>query len=183
MEVRAIGRRIRVQPRKVRLVANEIRGKHAIPALAQLRYHPSKGARVLHKVLKSAIANAVENNGLGEENLIISNVIVDEAPRLRRMEARAMGRGNIILKRSSHVTVILREGESFELPKSNAKAKPRPKFELPAAKKQKKKVDAEEPVAEATQDMKETQEAQETPDAAETSETAEQPEEEKGAHS
>jgi large subunit ribosomal protein L22 len=173
MEVKAVGRRIRVQPRKVRLVANEIRGKHAIPALAQLRYHPSKSARVLHKVLKSAIANAVENNSLGEENLIVSNVIVDEAPRLRRMETRAMGRGNIILKRSSHVTVILREGEAFELPKSNAKPKPRPKFEAPAVKKEKKKETAEEPIAEAAQEMEATQETAETPD------EIEQPEEKK----
>lgn len=179
MEVRAVGRRIRVQPRKVRLVANEIRGKHAIPALAQLRYHPSKSAKVLHKVLKSAIANAVENSGLGEENLIIANVIVDEAPRLRRMEARAMGRGNIILKRSSHVTVILREGEPFKLPKSNAKPKARPKFEAPALKKEKQKMEVKEQASDAPQEMQDTS----TPEGAEASAAQGEPMEEKGADS
>jgi large subunit ribosomal protein L22 len=98
---------------------------------------------MLHKVLRSAIANATENDGLGIETLIISKIQVDEGPTMRRMRARAMGRGNVIDKRSSHITVVLREGDPFELPKSNAKPKPRPKFESAKVKKSVTKVEAD----------------------------------------
>ena len=171
MEVRAVGKKIRVQPRKVRMVADEIRGKHAVHALAQLRYHPSKSARMLHKVLRSAIANATENDGLGVEALVVSKIQVDEGPTMRRMRARAMGRGNVIDKRSSHITVVLREGEPFELPKSNAKPKPRPKFESPKAKKPTAKVAAE--TAEATTSAEEVEAHGSTEEAVEEAEASE----------
>lgn len=138
MEVKASGKRLRVQPRKARLVAGEIKGKHAVFALAQLRYHPSKGAQMLRKVLHSAVANAVENEKRDADSLIISKIDVDEGMRMKRMRARAQGRGNRILKRTSHITIVLEEGEPFRTDRSNAKPKPRPKFGEPAKKKGKK---------------------------------------------
>lgn len=136
MEVRAVGKGLRVQPRKVRLVAREVRGDHAVLALAKLQHHKSKGARMLHKVLRSAVGNAMENNALSPETLVISRIQVDEGMRLKRIRARAQGRANRILKRTSHITVVLTEGEPFALPKSNAKPKPRPKFEAAKPKKE-----------------------------------------------
>jgi large subunit ribosomal protein L22 len=189
MEVRAVGKRLRVPPRKARLVANEVKGKHAVVALAELRYHPSKGARLIRKVLRSAVGNAVENHNLEPDSLIVRNILVDEGWRLKRLKARAQGRGNIILRRTSHITVILEEGAPFEIPRSNAKPKPRPKFESPkvATKKPKpeKTAVSEEAPAEAGAETAaeasdeqggeasaETTEAQsaEEPTAAETSE-------------
>ncbi|MDX2066682.1 MAG: 50S ribosomal protein L22 [Fimbriimonadaceae bacterium] len=130
MEVRAVAKYIRVQPRKVRIVADEIRGSEAVLAAAKLRFHPSKGAKALHKVLVSAMANAQENHGVGPDQLRIATITVDEGPRLKRMQARAMGRGNRILKKTSHITVVV---EDFEATRptstaNNTKAKPRPTF-------------------------------------------------------
>ncbi len=143
MEVRAVGKRLRVPPRKARLVADEVKGKHAIVALAELRHHPSKGARLIREVLRSAVGNAVENHSLEPDSLIVRNILVDEGWRLKRMRARAQGRGNIIVRRTSHVTVVLEDGEPFQMPRSNAKPKPRPKFESPKpSKKKAKKEDA-----------------------------------------
>lgn len=143
MEVRAVGKRLRVPPRKARLVADEVKGKHAIVALAELRYHPSKGARLIRKVLRSAVGNAVENHNLEPDSLIVRSILVDEGWRLKRMRARAQGRGNVIVRRTSHVTVVLEDGEPFQMPRSNAKPKPRPKFESPKpTKKKAKKEDA-----------------------------------------
>lgn len=162
MEVRAVGKRLRVPPRKARVVANEIKGKHAVLALAELRYHPSKGARLIRKVLRSAVGNAVENHDLQPDSLIVRNVLVDEGWRLKRLKPRAMGRGNIILRRTSHITVILEPGEPFEAPRSNAKPKPRPKFEEPRKKKSKKPKEeaAEEVVAETTDEQATASEAE-----------------------
>lgn len=138
MEAKAIGKQIRVQPRKTRLVADEIRGKHAIWAMSMLRYHPSKSARVLRKVLRGAIANAVENNGMSADALVISKILIDEGPRLKRYKARAMGRGNRIIKKTSHIKIELEEKDSFVVNRSKAKPKTRPKLEWPKAKKEKK---------------------------------------------
>ncbi len=161
MEVKAVGKGFRVPPRKVRIVADEVKGKHAVLALAQLRYHKSKGARMLHKVLSSAVGNAMENNNLSPETLVISRILVDEGMRLKRIRARAQGRANRILKRSSHITVILEEKEPFKMMKSNAKPKPRPKFDSPKPKKE-AKAKVEEPVVE-TVAAEETSVAEETP--------------------
>lgn len=109
----------------------------------KLRFHPSKGAFALRKVLVSAISNAANNNGVPPENLRIARIQVDEGPRLKRIERRAMGRGNRILKRMSHITVIVEDYEPAEKVKPHGtKAKPRPKFEAP--KKGKKKAAKDE---------------------------------------
>jgi large subunit ribosomal protein L22 len=126
MEVRAIAKTVRIGPKKVRVVAKELKGKHAILALEELRFHPTKAARILRKVLRSAVSNAVENHGLDEEELVISRVQVDEGLRLKRVRPRAMGRVFRILKPTSHITVVLTPGEPFRLKRSQKKPKPRP---------------------------------------------------------
>jgi large subunit ribosomal protein L22 len=129
MEVRAIAKYVRVQPRKVRIIADEVRGKEAVHTASLLRYHRSKSAQALRKVLVSAMANAQENHGISPEQLRIAGITVDEGPRLKRLRARAMGRGNRIIKKTSHITVVV---EDFEKEKAvrphGTKAKPRPTF-------------------------------------------------------
>jgi large subunit ribosomal protein L22 len=152
MEVRAIAKYVRVQPRKVRIIADEVRGKSAVHTVSLLRYHTSKGATALHQVLVSAIANAQENHNLSPDQLRIAAITVDEGPRLKRMHARAMGRGNRIIKKTSHITVVV---EDYEVPKAvkphGTKAKARPTFAAPAkGKKKSAATPAEEPVVEAT---------------------------------
>ena len=150
MEVRAVAKYVRVQPRKVRIIADEVRGKNAEHAAALLRYHTSKGARALRKVLISAMANAEENANLSPETLKIAAITVDEGPRLKRMQARAMGRGNRILKKTSHITVVVEDSPVERAVKPHGtKAKPRPTFATPAkGKKSASKAKKEEPAPE-----------------------------------
>lgn len=191
MEVKAVAKYIRVQPRKVRLVAREVRGSEAILAANQLRFHPSKGAKALHKVLVSAIANAQENHGLSADQLRISTIAVDEGPRLKRMHARAMGRGNRILKKTSHITVVVEDFEPQAAVKPHGtKAKTRPSFAAPKkGKKAEPKVEetaavvTEETVAEAPVETEATPEVETTPEVeatveAESAAPESQPEEE-----
>jgi large subunit ribosomal protein L22 len=132
MEVKAIGKYVRVQPRKVRIIADEVRGANAPHTVALLRYHTSKSAKALRKVLVSAMANAVENHGLSADQLKIAAITVDEGPRQKRMRARAMGRGNRIIKKTSHITVVVEEAEAVAKVKPHGtKAKPRPTFAAP----------------------------------------------------
>ena len=136
MEVRAVGKYIRVQPRKVRIIADLVRGKNANYSAAQLRFHSSKSAKALHKVLLSAMANAQENHGLDPDSLRIAVVKVDEGPRLKRIQARAQGRANRILKKMSHITVVVDDQGAIETVRPHGtKAKPRPSFGKPAPKK------------------------------------------------
>ena len=148
MEVKATAKYIRVQPRKVRIIADEVRGTNALHTASLLRYHTSKSAHALHKVLVSAMANAQENHNLAPEALRISAILVDEGPRLKRMQARAMGRGNRIVKKTSHITVVV---EDYEVARPvrphGTKAKSRPTFGSGA--KGKKAPAAAAPVVEA----------------------------------
>lgn len=129
MEVRAITKYVRVQPRKVRIIADEVRGKNAVHTAAILQYHSSKSARALRKTLVSAIANAAENHGLSATELRIAAITVDEGPRLKRIQARAQGRANRIIKKTSHITVVV-EDFAAEAPVKphGTKPKPRPTF-------------------------------------------------------
>ena len=138
---------MRIQPRKARLVASEVKGKHAVLAMAELRYHPSKGAHLLRKVLMSAVANAVENEKRDAESLVISRIDIDEGMRMKRIRARAQGRANRILKRTSHITIVLEDGEPFAVNRSNAKPKPRPKFDSSKKKAKKDEVTDVHPAA------------------------------------
>ena len=110
MEVRAVAKFVKVKPLMVRQVAREIRGEMAVKTAHLLRFKPGKGAFHLYKVLVSAISNAEANHNLDADALRISEVKVDEGPRMKRMQARAMGRGNRILKRTAHITVVVSEG-------------------------------------------------------------------------
>lgn len=105
MEVAAKLRHARLSPQKCRLVADQIRGKSVAEALRILRFSPKKGARILHKVLESAIANAEHNHGADIDELKVSVVEIDGAPFFGRYSARAKGRGDRIVKRNSHITV------------------------------------------------------------------------------
>jgi large subunit ribosomal protein L22 len=136
MEVKAVSKYLRVQPRKVRIIADEVRGENAVKTAHLLRFHTSKSATLLRKVLISAMANAQENHGLSPDQLRIAAIQVDEGPRLKRMQARAMGRGNRILKKTSHITVVVEdyEGEVTVKP-HGTKPKPRPTFGSPARSK------------------------------------------------
>src|SRR5512143_513877 len=109
MEAKAIVRHIRVTPRKARLVADVIRGKKAGEALNVLKFMPQHASRVVEKLLRSAIANAEQKNISDVDRLRIKLVYVDQGPVLKRVMPRAMGRANVIRKRSSHITVVLSE--------------------------------------------------------------------------
>ena len=147
MEVKAVAKYVRVQPRKVRIIADQVRGVSVHEAAGLLRYHRSKGAEVLYKVLNSAVANAMENNSIAPENLRIATIMVDEGPRLKRIIPRSMGRANRIVKKMSHVTVVVEEYEPAGAIKPHGtKAKPRPKFAAPKKAKKDDKATAAAPV-------------------------------------
>ena len=105
MQVAAKLRYARISPQKCRLVANVIRGKRVDQALNTLAFMPKKGARIVKKVLESAIANAEHNHGADIDELRVAAIEVNEAPTFRRYRARAKGRGTRIIKRNSHITI------------------------------------------------------------------------------
>jgi len=109
MESKAIVRDIRITPRKARLVVDVIRGKRAGDALNILKFMPQHASKVVEKLLKSAIANAEHKNIADVDRLKITKAFVDQGPVLKRVMPRAMGRANIIRKRSSHITLVLGE--------------------------------------------------------------------------
>jgi large subunit ribosomal protein L22 len=111
MQVSATLRYARISPQKCRLVADTVRGKAVGNALATLRFMPKKGAELVRKVLESAIANAENNLGADIDELKVSRIEIDAAPVLKRFHARAKGRGNRIIKRSSHITVQVSDGK------------------------------------------------------------------------
>ncbi|RME46190.1 MAG: 50S ribosomal protein L22 [Chloroflexi bacterium] len=110
-EVRATAKYIPVSPQKVRLVLDLVRGKDVDEALSILEFTPKRAARYVAKVIKSAIANAEENFGLAREDLYIAEIYADDGPTLKRGRAGARGRFKPILKRTSHITVVLAEYE------------------------------------------------------------------------
>ncbi|WP_293756590.1 50S ribosomal protein L22 [uncultured Paraglaciecola sp.] len=107
MEAFAKHRHARTSAQKARLVADQIRGLHVEKALEVLSYSPKKGAGLVKKVLESAIANAEHNEGADIDELLVSQIFVDEGPTMKRIKPRAKGRADRILKRSSHITVVV----------------------------------------------------------------------------
>lgn len=105
MEVAAKLRNASISAQKMRLVADQIRGLPVEKALNILEFSPKKAGKLIKKVLESAIANAEHNEGADIDELRVSTIFVDEAATAKRMRPRAKGRGDRILKRSSHVTV------------------------------------------------------------------------------
>jgi large subunit ribosomal protein L22 len=110
-EVKAVARYVPMSPQKVRLVANQIRNKDAVKALEMLKFLPQAAAEPVYKVLHSAIANAEENFGLSREDLYVSLIYVDGAPPRRWRRFGARGRFKPILRRTSHITIVLEEYE------------------------------------------------------------------------
>lgn len=109
MEVKAVAKYVRISPRKVRLVIDLVRGKRVDESLSILQFTPKRGAYIVRKLLKSAIANAERNPDVDIDNLYIKYIYADQGPTLKRFRARAVGRAASIRKRLSHITVILDE--------------------------------------------------------------------------
>jgi large subunit ribosomal protein L22 len=109
MQAKALHRFARISPQKARLVADQVRGADVAPALEALQFSTKKGAAIIRKVVESAIANAENNEGADVDRLRISEIMVDEGPTLKRFRARAKGRGVRILKRTSHIKVVVSE--------------------------------------------------------------------------
>jgi len=110
-EARAIARFVKMAPRKLRLVMEVIRGKAVHDAINILRFTPKRAARTIEKVLKSALANAENNLRMSGDDLFVSAGFVDGGPTMKRFTPRAMGRASKIHKRSSHITIVVRERE------------------------------------------------------------------------
>ncbi len=104
--------RQRISPTKVRPLANMIRGRPVGEALGTLEFSPQAGARVLRLLLESAIANAEHNFGADVDELIVGRICVNEGMRLKRIRPRARGRANRIVKRGSHITMVLTEADA-----------------------------------------------------------------------
>jgi len=107
MEALAKHRFARTSPQKARLVADQIRGLPVDKALDVLTYSNKKAAELVKKVLESAIANAEHNDGADIDELTVAKVFVDAGPTMKRIKTRAKGRADRILKRSSHITVVV----------------------------------------------------------------------------
>ncbi|MBN1104959.1 MAG: 50S ribosomal protein L22 [Deltaproteobacteria bacterium] len=109
MEAKAVARFVRVSPRKVRLIMDEIRGKRVEEALRLLTYSPQKGSAILKKLVDSAVANATASSAVDVDTLFVKRIFADEGPVWKRFRPRAQGRATRIRKKTSHLTVILDE--------------------------------------------------------------------------
>ena len=102
----------RIAPRKVKIVADLLRGKNADEALAIVKFAPKASAEILEKVLKSAIANAENNHYMKKENLYVAEIFANQGPSLKRIRPAAKGSAHRIRKRTSHITIVLKEKEA-----------------------------------------------------------------------
>ena len=109
MEIKAVSKYLRISPQKVRNLTGALKGKPVETALDQLKFMPQKSARLVAKVIRSATANAEQQPAIDVDTLVVRNVFADQGPVLKRFRARARGRGTRILKRTTHITVILAE--------------------------------------------------------------------------
>ena len=109
MEVRAVSKYVRISPTKVQKLVGAIKGQPVESGLQILKYMPQKAAGILEKIVRSAVANADQNSDIDVDLLVSRNITADQGPTLKRWKARARGRGTRILKRTSHITVILDE--------------------------------------------------------------------------
>ena len=109
MEVKAVAKYMRISPQKVRMLADAVKGKQVEAALDTLKFMPQKAAAVVEKIMRSAVANADQRADIDVDALVVRNVFADPGPMLKRIRPRARGRATRILKRTSHITVILAE--------------------------------------------------------------------------
>lgn len=113
MQAKAVTKYVRISPRKVRQVMDLVRGKHVQQALAILKYLPQRAAVEVARTIKSAAANAEQNFGMEPDELVVKTIYADQGPRLRRYMPRARGRLNIIHRPTTHITVIVDDGEDY----------------------------------------------------------------------
>jgi large subunit ribosomal protein L22 len=121
MEVKAKLKNLRIAPRKVRLVADLIRGKKVVEAENILKFTIKRGAKPILKLLNSVIANAKHNFGLEKENLYIKKILVNEGQKFKKTFPRARGRVDVIQRKSSHVIIVLDEIKNSKIKSQNAK--------------------------------------------------------------
>lgn len=164
-EARAVAKWVRTSPRKARLVIDAIKGKRVSEALAMLRFIPNHAAELITKVVISAAANAQDGWGAGAEELKVQNILADGGPTLKRVRPRAQGRAYRILKRTSHLTVILTDAPPpVSRPHRAVPAKPKA-VQAPAAPK------AETVKAQTAPEQAKEEVAQDTPAATPAEET------------
>lgn len=135
-QAKAIGRMIRTSPRKLNLVAQSIRGKKAEAALSELTFSPKRVAKVVKKVLQSAIANAENNHDLDVDDLVVSEASVGKNLVMKRFHARARGRGAQILKPFAQITIVVEERAEEEkkpVPRKKSGKSTNTKSKKPAA--------------------------------------------------
>ena len=140
-KAQAVGTMIRTSPRKLNLVAQTIRGKKAGAALNELTFSPKRVAKVVKKVLQSAIANAENNHDLDVDDLVVSEASVGKNLVMKRFMARARGRGAGIMKPFSQITIVVEEKREEKVepaPKAKSKAAAKKPAKKPAAKKAEK---------------------------------------------
>lgn len=130
-QARAVGRNVRSSPRKLNLVAQSIRGKTAEQALNALTFSPKRVAKLVKKVLQSAIANAENNHELDVDDLVVTEASVGKNMVLKRFHARARGRGARVEKPFSQITIVVEEKRE-EKPKASARGRGRPQTSKPA---------------------------------------------------
>ena len=111
MEAKAIAKYLRMSPTKLAPVADLVRGKDLAEALTILKFTPGKSAELVEKVVQSAAANAENNHEMNPDNLYVAEICVNQGPTMKRWRAGSQGRASIILKRMSHVGVVLKEKE------------------------------------------------------------------------
>ena len=112
--MKAVAKYIHMSPQKVRLVTNLVRNRGVTEALVMLRFLPKAAAKPVEKAIRSALANAEETYGLSADDLMISEIVADEGPTLKRGQPGPRGRFKPILKRSTHITVVLGERSTTE---------------------------------------------------------------------
>lgn len=111
MESKATAKFVRVSPRKTRLVARNVKGMQVETAMNTLRFTPNKPAGIILEIIRSALANAEHNANLNVDTMFVKEILVNEGPTWKRFMPRAQGRATNIRKRTSHITVILAEGQ------------------------------------------------------------------------
>jgi large subunit ribosomal protein L22 len=166
IEAKATATYVRMSPRKVRLVLDTIRGKYADEAYDQLRFTPNHAAAEIAKVLHSAVANAANNYELDTDLLKVVRCYVDCGPTMKRVQPRAQGRAYRILKRTSHITVVVAEGTERprKTGKKPAKAPLRAALPTPVAAAKEEAPVAEEVVEETPAVVEETVAEETTPE-------------------
>lgn len=166
MEVRSIYKTARVSPKKARDVAREIQGLPVSEALDALTFTPRKAAFLIGKTLKSAIANAENNHDLAVDTLVVKEANVSSGPSFRRFKPRARGSASAILKRTSHIAIILSDEITIEeKPQRKKSTTKKAAAKKPAAAKEEKAPEPEEEIEETpvAEEASEPEQVEETP--------------------